>query len=100
MSILYTKTATLSRHERNEKKVTARVEKWSFACCVQPVSDKDWIDWGSMLTTRKMYADYQDIQPWDRLSIDWIVYIVNSVQDWNWLRRKFKKVFICESKWD
>nr|DAE87584.1 MAG TPA: hypothetical protein [Caudoviricetes sp.] len=41
MSILYTKTATLSRKERNEKMVTARVEKGSFACNVQPVSDKD-----------------------------------------------------------
>ena len=41
MTIFYTKKAVLSRQERNEKMVTARVEKGSFACNVQPVSDKD-----------------------------------------------------------
>ncbi len=99
MSILYTKTATLSRQERNEKMVTARVEKGSFACNVQPVSDKDWITGGSMLTTKKLYTDHQDLKPWDRLEIQGVVYIVDSVQDWNGLRRKFKKAFINESKW-
>ena len=41
MTIFYTKKAFLSRQERNEKMVTARVEKGSFDCGVQPVSDKD-----------------------------------------------------------
>lgn len=98
MSILYNKTATLSRGERNSNMVTARVQKSTFPCCVQPVSDKDWITWGSMLTTKKLYTDYSDIKPWDKLSIDSVIYIVDSVQDWNWLRRKYKKVFINESK--
>ena len=98
MSILYTKIATLSRQERNEKMVTARVEKGSFLCSMQPVSDKDWIAGGSMLTTKKLYTDHQDLKPWDRLSIDGVVYIVDSVQDWNGLRRKYKKAFINESK--
>lgn len=43
--------------------VTARVVKGSFPCSVQPVSDKDGITGGSMLTTQKLYTDYQDIQP-------------------------------------
>lgn len=97
MSILYNQTATLSRKWRNANMVTARSEIWSFPCCVQPVSDKDWIEWASMMRTKKMYTDFQNIQPWDKLSIDWVVYIVDSVQDWNWLRRKYKKVFINES---
>ena len=51
-----------------------------------------------MLTTKKLYTDYSDIKPWDKLSIDSVIYIVDSVQDWDWLRRKYKKVFINESK--
>lgn len=98
MTIFYTKKAVLSRQERNEKMVTARVEKGSFPCNVQPVSDKDGITGGSMLTTKKLYTDHQDLKPWDKLTIDGVVYIVDSVQDWNWLRRKFKKAFINESK--
>nr|DAP28964.1 MAG TPA: hypothetical protein [Caudoviricetes sp.] len=43
--------------------VTARVVKGGFPCSVQPVSDKDGITGGSMLTTQKLYTDYQDIQP-------------------------------------
>lgn len=98
MSILYTKTAILSRKERNEKMVTARVVKGGFPCSVQPVSDKDGITGGSMLTTQKLYTDYQDIQPWDRLEIGGVVYIVDSVQNWKGLRRSYKKIFINESK--
>lgn len=98
MTIFYTKKAVLSRQERNEKMVTARVEKGSFLCSMQPVSDKDWIAGGSMLTTKKLYTDHQDLKPWDRLSIDGVVYIVDSVQNWNGLRRKYKKAFINESK--
>lgn len=99
MTIFYTKKATLSRQERNEKMVTTRVEKGSFLCSVQPVSDKDWITGGSMLTTKKLYTDHQDLKPWDRLEIQGVVYIVDSVQDWDWMRRKYKKAFINESKW-
>lgn len=98
MSILYTKKATISRKERNEKMVTARVEKGSFLCSVQPVSDKDWITGGWMLTTKKLYTDHQDLKPWDKLTIDGVVYIVDSVQNWDWMRRKYKKAFINESK--
>ena len=63
MTIFYTKKALLSRQERNEKMVTARVEKGSFPCNVQPVSDKDGITGGSMLTTKKLYTDHQDLKP-------------------------------------
>lgn len=99
MSILYNKTASLKRHERSQKMVASRVVKATFPCAVQPVSDKDGIEWGMLLKTRKLYTDYQDIKVWDKIEIDSIDYIVNSLQVRDGLLRKYLKVFITESNW-
>lgn len=97
MSILYSKTATLYKYSTNENNVSSYSTTWaSFACSIQPVGAKDWLEWIDFLKTRKMYSD-KEVEVWDKIVADWVTYIVDSVLLWNGLRRKFYKSFIVES---
>jgi hypothetical protein len=100
MSILYNKQATLYTYSRNEYWVASYSNEWTwFVCNIQPVSTKDWIEWTALLKTRKMYSDIQ-VNVWDKINCDWITYIVDSIQQRDWLRRKYFKSFITESNWN
>jgi len=100
MSILYSKTAVLHSYSENEFHVKTYDEEWVwFACAIQPVWTKDWIDWTAMFNTKKLYCDIK-IDVWDKIVCEWITYIVNSVMLWNWIKRKYYKAFINESNWD
>ena len=101
MWILYNKKATLYTYSRdNTTKVASYSSTWTlFACNIQPVSTKDWIEWTSLLKTRKLYSDKQ-LNVWDKIVCDWITYIVDSTQHRDWTRRKFFKSFIIESNWN
>ena len=100
MSILYNKKATLFSYSRNSKNVATYSEEWTlFACNVQPVNTKDWFEWVALLKTRKMYSD-KKVRVWDKIIIDWITYIVDSIESRDWTKRKFYKSFIVESNWN
>lgn len=97
MSILYNKKATLYTYSRNSNGVSSYWTTWTlFACNIQPVSTKDWIEWTALLKTRKMYSDIQ-VNVWDKINCDWITYIVDSIQHRDWIKRKYFKSFIIES---
>lgn len=100
MSILYNKKATLYTYSRNTNNVASYWTTWTlFACNVQPVSTRDWIEWVALLKTRKMYSDKQ-VGVWDKIVIDSVSYIVDSVENRDWTKRKFFKSFIVESNWN
>ena len=100
MSILYNKKATLYTYSRNQKNVASYSQSWTlFACNIQPVSTKDWFEWVALLKTKKMYSDKQ-VWVWDKIIIDSITYIVDSVEHRDWTKRKFFKTFIVESNWN
>ena len=99
MSILYNKKATLYTYSRNSNGVSSYWTTWTlFACNIQPVSTKDWIDWVDFLKTRKLYSDKQ-LNVWDKIVCDWITYIVERTEHRDWTKRKFFKSFIIESNW-
>lgn len=98
--ILYNKKATLYKYSKNQYWVSSYALTWTlFACAIQPVWEKDWLEWIDILKTKKMYCD-KKIEVWDKVVIDWITYIVNSTQLWDGSRRQFYKSFINESNWD
>ena len=100
MSILYNKKASLYTYSRNQYNVASYSETWTlFACNIQPLSTRDWIEWTAMLKMKKMYSDKQ-VNVWDKIVIDWIAYIVDSVEHRDWTKRKFFKSFIVESNWN
>ena len=100
MSILYSKTATLYKYSTNENNVSSYSTTWaSFVCSIQPISEKNSIEWINFLKTRKMYSD-KKVEVWDKVVSDWVTYIVDTVQVWNGLRRKYYKSFIVESNWN
>lgn len=96
--ILYNKKATLYKYTRdNTTNVSSYNWTWTlFACAIQPVWVKDWLEWVDILRTRKMYCD-KAVEVWDKVVIDWVSYIVNSVELWDGKKRKFYKSFINES---
>lgn len=100
MSILYNKTATKYWYTTNQYNVSKYDSTWTvFQCAIQPVSTRDWIEWVALLETKKLYCDLQ-VQVWDKIVCNWKVYIVNSVQERDWLKRKYYKAFINESNWN
>lgn len=100
MSILYNKTATLYGYTENTNHVKTYNSDWtSFQCAIQPVWIKDWIEWIALLETKKLYCDIK-VEVWDKIVCGSNTYIVNSVQEWDWLKRKFYKAFINESNWN
>lgn len=100
MWILYNKKAYLYTYSRNDYWVSSYSDSWTlFACNIQPVSTKDWLEWIALLKTRKMYSDKQ-VWVWDKIVVDDNTYIVDSVENRDWVKRKFYKSFIVESNWD
>lgn len=100
MWILYNKKATLYTYSRNEKWVSSYWENWTlFACNIQPVNTKDWLEWIDFLKTRKLYSDKQ-LNVWDKIICDWITYIVDRTEYRDWTKRKFFKSFIIQSNWN
>lgn len=98
MWILYNKKATLYTYSRNLNNVASYSTTWTlFACAIQPVWIKDWIEWEMMFRTKKMYSD-KKVNTWDKVVIDGVTYIVNNTQDRDWTKRRFCKSFIVESK--
>ena len=100
MSILYNKTATKYWYTTNQYNVSKYTTTWTtFQCAIQPVWIKDWIEWVALLETKKLYCDIK-VQVWDKIVCWWKTYIVNSVQERDWLKRKYYKAFINESNWN
>ena len=100
MSILYNKKAYLYKYITNENMVSSYSEDWVlFACNIQPVSTKDWIEWIALLKTRKMYSDKQ-VEVGDKIVVDDTTYIADSVEHRDWAKRKYYKTFIVESNWE
>lgn len=98
--ILYNKTATLYWYTRdNSTKISSYSQLWTFKCTIQPVSVKDWLEWGVMFNTKKLYTDYPSLKTWQKVVIDWKTYIVWEVLEWWWTLKKLFKVFINESDW-
>ena len=98
--ILYNKTATLYWYTRNANtKISSYSQIWTFKCTIQPVSVKDWLEWGVMFNTKKLYTDYPSLKTWQKVVIDWKTYIVWEVLEWWWTLKKLFKVFINESDW-
>ena len=102
MGILFNKKWTLYKYTRDAiTNISTYNENWiTFACNIQPLSEKDWIEWWIMFKQKKMYCRYDNITVWDKVVIDWITYIVDSFQKWDWLKSKFNKAFISMSEWD
>lgn len=97
--ILFNKKATLYKYSRNQNNVSSYASEWTlFACAIQPVWVKDWLEWVDILRTRKMYSNKQ-VEVGDKVSIDWVIYIVNSVEHWDGKKREYYKSFINESSW-
>lgn len=98
--ILYNKTATLYWYTRNANtKISSYSQIWTFKCTIQPVSVKDWLEWGVMFNTKKLYTDYPSLQTWQKIVVDWKTYIVWEILEWWWTLKKLFKVFINESDW-
>lgn len=98
MWILYNKKAILYTYSRDEiTKVASYWGTWTiFACNIQPLSTKDSTEWKDLLKTRKMYSD-KKVWVWDKVVVDEITYIVDSVEHRDGVKRKFYKSFIVES---
>ena len=95
--ILFNKKATLYKYTTDNKWVSSYWSTWTlFACAIQPVWEKDWFEWIDILRTKKMYSNKQ-VEVWDKVVCDWTIYIVDSVQLRDWLKRKYYKSFINES---
>lgn len=98
--ILYNKTATLYWYTRDSStKISSYSQLWTFKCTIQPLSVKDWLEWGVMFNTKKLYTDYPNLQTWQKLVIDWKTYIVWEILEWWGTLKKLFKVFINESDW-
>lgn len=100
MWILYNKKATLYTYTRNSNGVSSYWSTWTtFACNIQPLNTKDWIEWADFLKMRKLYSD-KVLTVWDKVVCDWITYIVDRTENRDWAKRKFCKSFIIESNWN
>ena len=102
MWILFNKKWTLYKYTRDSRtNISSYDKKWTiFACNIQPLSEKDGLEWGIMFKQKKMYYRNDNIDVWDKVVIDWITYIVDSFQKWDWTKSKFNKAFISMSEWD
>lgn len=105
MSILYNKTAIKYWYTRNDYGVSKFDTSWvSFACNVQPIQvsqwyNGTWFDDATVYKLKNLYCDYSWIVVGDKIDVDWVIYIVKSVQKRDWTLRKFYKVTISESEW-
>ena len=101
MGILFNKKWTLYKYTRdNTTNISSYSNNWiTFACNIQPLSEKDWIEWGIMFKQKKMYCRYDNITVWDKVVIDWITYIIDSFQKRDGLKSKHNKAFISMSEW-
>lgn len=100
MWILFNKKATLYTYSRNQNWVSSYWESWiTFACNIQPVNTKDWIEWADFLKMRKLYSS-KELNVGDKIVCDWITYIVDRMEHRDWLKREFYKSFIIESNWN
>lgn len=99
MSILQCKSATLYKYTRDTTtKISSYGTTWiDIPCSIQPASTSDWLEWETLLNTYRFYSDYTSIDVWDKIVVLWRTFIVNSVQQWNWLKRQYVKCFINES---
>lgn len=99
MSILYNKVAVVYKYERNSNMVASYTALESLRCNIQPVWVRDWFDWAIMFEMKKLYTDYGGLSVWDKLSIDWITYIVKTFDTRQWKMREYYKAFIQKSEW-
>ena len=100
MWILYNKKATLYKYTRDATtKIATYNTTWiDFACNVQPLNERDWLEWGTMFKEKKMYCRYTDISVGDKVVIDWDTYIINRFQKRDWLKSRYNKAFIEKSE--
>ena len=100
MWILYNKKATLYKYTRDSSTgISTYNQVWTtFACNIQPINHKDWLEWGIMLKQKKLYCSCTNISVWDKVVIDWITYIVDFFQRWDWIKNRYNKAFISESE--
>lgn len=102
--ILYNKTATKYGYTRGSNGISTYGETGvSFPCNVQPLTTQEfisaWFDSSMVYKVYRLYCEYSGVVVGDKLSIDWTIYIVKSVQRWDGLKRKFYKLTISESEW-
>lgn len=101
----YHRTAEHYRPVRDEWTLTTSFKKLdTFKCALQNLYwDEQWERWGKeydrVYRTYRFFSDYLDVQIWDKLVIDWVDYIVNSSNVYQWLLRTFCKWYLIKWEW-
>ena len=99
--MLYNRTAILQvRTIDTQTRVKSYTWTTEIVCNVQPVNDNQWLLGADVYSMYKLYTPYMLLKEWDKLTIDWEVYIVNGVQDYNGLCDKYLRCMIDKSKWN
>lgn len=105
VSWFYNRTATLYRTVRNEETlITEFKEIATFKCALQNLA---WEDMGErfgrelerVYRAYRFFSDFLDVQISDKIVIDWVEYIVNSSNVYQWSYRTFCKAYLIKWEW-
>ena len=104
MSLFYNRTATIYTQVRDETTmITSRQEKATVKCVLQCLYwDDQWERWGRELDrvyrAYRFFSDYLWVEIGDKIIIDWVDYICNSINVYKWTFRTFSKGYFI--KWE
>lgn len=94
--MLFNKKWQVYTYTRNTNQVSTYTAGATFACNIQPVGTKDGFEGTAMYNVKKMYTK-KALAVGDKVAIDGIDYIVNSIENWQGTKRDFYKVIIQKS---
>lgn len=94
--MLFNKKGQVYSYTRNANQVSTYTAGGTFACNIQPVGTKDGFEGTAMYNVKKMYTK-KALTVGDKVVIDGIDYIVNSIENWQGTKRDFYKVIIQKS---
>ena len=104
--LFYNRKATIYKPVRDETTmITSRQERATIKCALQCLyGDDQWERRGRELNrvyrAYRFFSDYLEVEIWDKIIIDWVDYICNSMNIYKGTFRTFAKGYFIKWEWD